>query len=477
MGCAASNDSRIVPIDLNGYESSINHRPISSNAIDNSSSNLGGMDDAKNFIFSHFFPCPMLLFGTTDQISRNLADDKKSSRKYLEHRSIQTEDSLLGFKCQHSQTDPILFETDYEDDFGQINLSLEANEMKISILENHNRCSNIGDEKTIVDNEDEDDEIIKSIQSWRHRNGYGRESSPFINVAVQVSKKFATKSTQTRSLGAEICHLENMHSKERKHESSLKPMNLDADNLILLMQQTITSLFSMIDGRNCSKYFRVKSANFGPSNRLETAQILSKLIDPFALRNCLNLSISSFDSINISNFSPSDLNRMKKDVCLQTINDILTDESKEFEARSPLCLKNELIPSNSIFEAIDLSIRNAPEFNDYHQLAQYIRESAKSDLFRIRALFIWITKNIHYDHRSSVVEIDPETMHSLKTSSEIMVAKTGNSQEYSQLFNDVSFLLDIRSKQIDGFCRDHNFKPGYHFIPGCKEKIFITRNE
>ncbi|UXI18924.1 hypothetical protein NH340_JMT04867 [Sarcoptes scabiei] len=435
MGCAASNDSRIVPIDLNGYESSINHRPISSNAIDNSSSNLGGMDDAKNFIFSHFFPCPMLLFGTTDQISRNLADDKKSSRKYLEHRSIQTEDSLLGFKCQHSQTDPILFETDYEDDFGQINLSLEANEMKISILENHNRCSNIGDEKTIVDNEDEDDEIIKSIQSWRHRNGYGRESSPLINVAVQVSKKFATKSTQTRSLGAEICHLENMHSKERKHESSLKPMNLDADNLILLMQQTITSLFSMIDGRNCSKYFRVKSANFGPSNRLETAQILSKLIDPFALRNCLNLSISSFDSINISNFSPSDLNRMKKDVCLQTINDILTDESKEFEARSPLCLKNELIPSNSIFEAIDLSIRNAPEFNDYHQLAQYIRESAKSDLFRIRALFIWITKNIHYDHRSSVVEIDPETMHSLKTSSEIMVAKTGNSQEYSHVEN------------------------------------------
>lgn len=43
----------------------------------------------------------------------------------------------------------------------------------------------------------------------------------------------------------------------------------------------------------------------------------------------------------------------KRDTGVQTVNDLITDESPEFAARPPPCKKREMIPSMAVFQEVD----------------------------------------------------------------------------------------------------------------------------
>lgn len=147
----------------------------------------------------------------------------------------------------------------------------------------------------------------------------------------------------------------------------------------------------------------------------------------------------------------------KRDVSLQTTNDILTDEAPEYAARPPLCHKAEIIPSMLMFREIDNRMHEAPHFETLQEFTQYTAKYAKNELFKIRAMFVWITGNIQYNfdqHNSNMI------------SAEILQKREGVSKHYSQLFVDLCRVAGVRAKQIEGFVRGYDYRPGCHFQPG-----------
>lgn len=151
-------------------------------------------------------------------------------------------------------------------------------------------------------------------------------------------------------------------------------------------------------------------------------------------------------------------------MALQTTNDILTDEGPEFAARSPLCHKNEMIPSVLMFREVDKKVRDmSSEIEDAHQLVKAIVAFAKNDLFKVRAMFVWITTNIKLDYAEPPPAGSGEVSH---TANEIIARGRGTSKDYCHLFAELGRLIGIRIKKLNGFARSPDFRPGYHFRLG-----------
>ena len=142
---------------------------------------------------------------------------------------------------------------------------------------------------------------------------------------------------------------------------------------------------------------------------------------------------------------------------MQTTNDILTDEAPHFAARPPLCHKNEMIPSAIMFREIDRKMQEANELKSVDQIARFVHKIAKNDLFKIRALFMWVTTNIKLTNQHS---------ESNMVSAEIIELGEGNSKDYCQVFESLCRAVGIRVKTIEGFVRGYDFRPGHHFSPG-----------
>lgn len=158
----------------------------------------------------------------------------------------------------------------------------------------------------------------------------------------------------------------------------------------------------------------------------------------------------------------------KRDVSLQTTNDILTDEAPHFAARPPLCHKNEMIPSVLLFRDIDRKMAQTGELNSVSEIGQFVCKACKNDLFKIRAIFIWVTGNIRYNS---------ELRESNLVSAEIIERREGSSKEFSRLFVDLCRAVGVRAKVIEGFTRGYDYRPGHNFSLGnfddC-EKVFPT---
>lgn len=153
----------------------------------------------------------------------------------------------------------------------------------------------------------------------------------------------------------------------------------------------------------------------------------------------------------------------KRDVSLQTTNDILTDEAPEFEARPPLCHKNEMIPSTLMFRDVDKKMGACTQVTSAHDIVDYVRKHAKNDLFKVRAIFTWIVNNI---------QLDVSSMPRANSSNEILNRGRGDSQDYCRLFADLGRIAGLRVKQITGFVRNADYRPGYHFKPGKRELVW-----
>ena len=149
----------------------------------------------------------------------------------------------------------------------------------------------------------------------------------------------------------------------------------------------------------------------------------------------------------------------KKDASVQTYNDPITDESPEFAARPPPSRKREMIPSIQMFKEIDEKVIKASdqEWDCIKSLVHHLIADTPNELFRVRALFRWITNNMKYNWNFMGKNYSPN---------ELFRLKQGICKDYCILFGEMCHLAGIRVKLIQGFAKGFDHKPGYCFKPG-----------
>lgn len=149
----------------------------------------------------------------------------------------------------------------------------------------------------------------------------------------------------------------------------------------------------------------------------------------------------------------------KKDASVQTYNDPITDESPEFAARPPPSRKREMIPSIQMFKEIDEKVikTSDQEWDCIKSLVHHLIADTPNELFRVRALFRWITNNMKYNWNFMGKNYSPNQLFRLKQ---------GICKDYCILFGEMCHLAGIRVKLIQGFAKGFDHKPGYCFKPG-----------
>lgn len=149
----------------------------------------------------------------------------------------------------------------------------------------------------------------------------------------------------------------------------------------------------------------------------------------------------------------------KRDASVQTYNDPITDESPEFAARPPPSRKREMIPSIQMFKEIDEKVIKASdqEWDCIKSLVHHLIADTPNELFRVRALFRWITNNMKYNWNFMGKNYSPN---------ELFRLKQGICKDYCILFGEMCHLAGIRVKLIQGFAKGFDHKPGYCFKPG-----------
>nr|XP_046918063.1 uncharacterized protein LOC124498365 [Dermatophagoides farinae] len=401
------------------------------------------------------------------------------------HSEVQTDSDTIGFKCQYSQTE-------------LINMNDEEFDAMIQALDEQflNESTNkINTNDQIIDN----DNSHKTFNSLQEQQNFTKRL--FINVAVQATKKKSTRSTQTKFGSIDHCFLPELTLPSNQHEllrisENLTKAIVDCKSNSNDNDQMVHQLLSSLDDdddefdSNIVKPDEIvekvkKTLSKFDNGQQKTANNSSSIINPTIVRkipsetlwrskskglmkqqkvqDCIFLLLDDIrKKKSLDQLLPNTNNVVvaavqKRDVSLQTTNDILTDESPEYAARSPLCHKNEMIPSSLMFRDIDEKMLDAPDFVRTQDIAQYVCKFAKNDLFKIRALFTWITRNIRFNS---------ETIEKNLISTEILEQKQGKSKDYCRLFDDVCRLMGVRVKKIDGFVRDYHYRPGYHFQPG-----------
>ena len=153
----------------------------------------------------------------------------------------------------------------------------------------------------------------------------------------------------------------------------------------------------------------------------------------------------------------------KVDASVQTYNDPITDESPEFAARPPPSRKREMIPNVSMFKEIDDRVSHVTENNNNNigdrieRLVNYLVQETPNDLFKLRAIFKWITLNMKYDWNC---------MGKSFTAKQLFQSRAGICKDYCTLFGEMCQISGIRVKLIQGFAKGFDHKPGYCFKPG-----------
>ncbi|XP_022654410.1 hillarin-like isoform X3 [Varroa jacobsoni] len=150
----------------------------------------------------------------------------------------------------------------------------------------------------------------------------------------------------------------------------------------------------------------------------------------------------------------------KREIAVQTLNDVTTDEAAEFAARPPPCKKKELIPLQGIFSDIDKYACNVPseiERGGIEDLVNYLMVKSRNDLFKVRVIFRWIANNISFEWKYVDEKLTPE---------KVLLKKKGVCKDYCSLFCEMCRCAGIRVKQIQGFAKGHDYRPEHQFSPG-----------
>lgn len=204
MGCGASSGAQISPINgecpmelKNGASLNCSRpnpgkgaRPTSQDGRSQSRQNFG-------FNLGLLFPCRFI--GNDSPLLPN----SEIGYKQFFSSEVQTENDILGFKCQPSQTDSqILTDEELE---AMIEL-LEEEIMKIQkeCLINRRNTDNDNHGDSGVDDDDDDvtDELIISQRTWKniikaHKDNMENEKK-YANIAIQATLPKSTCATQTK---------------------------------------------------------------------------------------------------------------------------------------------------------------------------------------------------------------------------------------------------------------------------------------
>ncbi|CAC5362963.1 unnamed protein product [Mytilus coruscus] len=122
--------------------------------------------------------------------------------------------------------------------------------------------------------------------------------------------------------------------------------------------------------------------------------------------------------------------------------------------------RRDLIPDSSVFKKIDENALKAPNYKEptVLKLAQYLRRECSSDLEKIRAFYIWITNNVHYDTESHFSgrsrPVDALT---------VMKCKVSVCEGYANLFAELCNCSNIHAKIIPGFAKGFGHTPAKRF--------------
>lgn len=90
------------------------------------------------------------------------------------------------------------------------------------------------------------------------------------------------------------------------------------------------------------------------------------------------------------------------------------------------------------------------------RLVNYLMEPAKSELFKLRAIFKWITENIKFSWNASGKKM---------TTQEVIDKGYGTATHFCQLTVDMCTEAGLRAKVLRGFGKGHNYRPGHKFNP------------
>ena len=105
------------------------------------------------------------------------------------------------------------------------------------------------------------------------------------------------------------------------------------------------------------------------------------------------------------------------------------------------------------FAKIDEKSKETPNnLADYKAIANYLTNDLHNDAEKARAIYIWITHNIHYD--MAQINSNKRYASSLEFIDEVLVNRKGVCQHYAELFRAMAQSVGIKSYLISGYTKD-----------------------
>lgn len=113
--------------------------------------------------------------------------------------------------------------------------------------------------------------------------------------------------------------------------------------------------------------------------------------------------------------------------------------------------RNHLESKSNPYESVDLKSKKVPDsISSSKEIASFLTKSHHDTKDKVRALHIWITKNIKYD----INKISSKTGDINKLIQETLDEKSGVCHHYSQLFHQMSQEIGVNSFYISGYTID-----------------------
>lgn len=122
--------------------------------------------------------------------------------------------------------------------------------------------------------------------------------------------------------------------------------------------------------------------------------------------------------------------------------------------------KNKSTKKKTSFKQIDSYARNTPDSisSSLPKLATYLAQGAKSDLEKVRAVYVWICENIRYDDKSFNAQDYP-----LYTVNYVLQYKEAVCEGFSVLFKALTAEMGLESKKVVGYAKGYGYNVGDAF--------------
>ncbi|XP_066920042.1 kyphoscoliosis peptidase-like [Clytia hemisphaerica] len=125
--------------------------------------------------------------------------------------------------------------------------------------------------------------------------------------------------------------------------------------------------------------------------------------------------------------------------------------------------KKNLYQSLDVFEQIDQRSVTVPSTvsRTAQSLVQYLTEPYEAPLFKLRAIWIWVTHNISYDVNSFFNPSEKKS--SQLDASDVLSSGKAICSGYANLINVLAESAGIKTERVDGWSKGYNYQYGQKF--------------